>query len=75
MGKLKNFKKGDKVEIISCKARNGGDAYKSFQGTIGDIEFKDVFRTGKGSMILNLLNGGSFIATGIKNRLKMKLIQ
>lgn len=70
---LKQFNKGDNVEIITCP-RHGdkADAYKGIKGEIEDIELKDNFRNGKGSIIIRTDNNAIFIATGILGRLKLK---
>jgi len=70
---LKQFNKGDNVEIITCPRRGDkADAYKGVKGEIEDIELNDSFRNGTGSIIIRMENNGIFIATGILGRLKMK---
>lgn len=71
---LSQFKIGDEVEILTCP-RNGGnaDAYKGYKGIIEDIELLEKFRNGVGSIILKG-ETSTFVATGILNKLKLKLL-
>lgn len=70
---LSQFKVGDMVEIITCPRRDGADAYKGYKGVIEDIETKERFTNGVGSIMLKG-ETSSFIACGIINKLKLKHI-
>lgn len=68
---LTNFNVGDKVEIITCPRRwDGADAYKGYTGTIEEIELKEKFTNGTGSIILKG-ETSTFVATGIIGKLKL----
>lgn len=69
---LKQFNKGDNVEIITCPRRgDNADAYKGIKGEIQDIELIDTYKNGKGSIVIRT-ESSIFVATGIIGRLKMK---
>lgn len=71
---LSNFKKGDSVIIKTCPRRwDNADAYKGYRGIIEDIELKDKFRNGIGSIIIKG-ETSTFVATGIIGKLKLTKI-
>lgn len=68
---LSRFKKGDNVIIKTCPRRwDNADAYKGYQGIIEDIELKEKFTNGVGSIILKG-ETSTFVATGIIGKLKL----
>ena len=66
------IKVGDKIEIVSFpRIGDGADGFAGTIGTVEQIDYKEQFTNGKGSITLCLENGGSFVGTGI-NRLRTK---